>query len=207
MIEKINGFQILRKVKCLGDIAPYFNENIIGKRYEGIDRPSFEDLYEDFYAKKLPKVIYEIIQNSGNESNYYPYMNIIKKFNDAKKIMEYNLRINDFNDLIALQLDKLSEVKGEFEFHDAKIKWLGYDVISQYGFASLISMGLFFKPNHFTKWIDIINIHGLFDDKKYLDEYVYDYSIAATKGVVENHVNFKDKLGVDLLRIGKIDFS
>lgn len=202
MFEEITGFEILKKADYL-EIPPFFDKSIMGKRYEGIDRPGLDEFMEGFYSKKLPKDIQNILERKRNESNDFTLMEIIKDFNDAKTILNYSFGVSHSNEIIAMESNKLSVIKGKFKFYEKRIEWIGYDIIS-FGCGSLISMGLFFKPHLFQNWISIINKHGLFENKEYLDGYLNSYCIAAKKGEVEDYIRFEDSLGIDMIRIGRI---
>jgi len=200
MIEKINGFLILRK--SLGNLFPYSAIcRLGGKEYRGMQRNHLEDVAEEYYGKTLPADIHRIYKMSQEESNDLLFLNYIKNYRDALTILDYVSKKNDLNELIAIASDTITEGKGDFDFANGKIEWLGYDVIV-FGGSSLILDGLFFKPEHFEKWVPLINENGLFSNKDHIHDFIKHYFIVADKGIIENY-NMK-VLRVDAVRIGRV---
>lgn len=101
------------------------------------------------------------------------------------KVFEYVNKKNDLNELITISSDVVSKEKGALEFDGSKIEWLGYDII-RFGVSSLILNGLFFKPEYFSKWVEVININGLFPNKDKVQEYVDDYVKCGKDGIVDS---------------------
>src|SRR6202012_604983 len=100
----------------------------------------------------------------------------VRNFSDAVKMLEYANRDNDRHELTALNSAAMDHFKGSFDFDDASIEWLGYDIWFLGGW-SLILNGVFFKPDLFAKWIDCLNDNGLFENKDYLDAFLEDYKV------------------------------
>lgn len=99
MVEKINGFLIVRK--SLEKTEPYGKIFRIGdKVYRGMERLHLEDVLDDYFAKKLPSDIYRIVEMEREASNDMLFMYYIRDYNDALKLLEYVNKKNDLNELI-----------------------------------------------------------------------------------------------------------
>ncbi|MBS1605063.1 MAG: hypothetical protein JST42_20540 [Bacteroidetes bacterium] len=81
------------------------------------------------------------------------------------------------------------------------IEWLGHDIM-RIGGESMILNGLFFKPDLFARWIDVINEYGLFPMKERIREYIEDYIEIAKDNNIEPYNS--TSLGFDAVRIGRI---
>ncbi len=201
MVNYINGFLILRK--SLADEAPYQRICRIGnKEYRGIERAHMEvDLVADFYAKKLPPEIARIMASENKGSNEWPFFHYIKDYADALKVLEFINNRNSLNELITISSDEITKAKGRIEFDSANIEWLGYDIM-RIGGGSMLLNGLFFKPDRFARWIDVINEYGLFPMKERIREYIEDYIEIAKDNSIEPYDS--TSLGFDAIRVGRI---
>ena len=201
MVNYINGFSIV--IKSLAGAPPYQNICRIGnKEYRGMERAHLEDdLVADYYAKKLPPEISRIMASENKESSEWPFFNYIKDYADAVKVLELINSRNNRNELIAISSDEITKAKGSIEFDAAKIEWLGYDIM-RIGGESMILNGLFFKPDRFARWIDVINEYGLFPMKETIQEYIEDYIEIAKDNSIEPYGS--TDLGFDAIRVGRI---
>lgn len=201
MGETICGFQVVKSSASFFSMKPYnILSNIEGKRYEGIFRMHLYDVLEDYYNKRLPDEISNIVANSLKENNDLS-IEIIKNFDDALKVFEFAKSKNCDNEIISLKSEILQELKGSFVFNSKEIEWLGFDVIS-YGNGSLILDGIFFKKQFFENWIYALNNFGLFNSIENINEFIAYYIDCSKRNIVEE-IPFSN-YGFDTIAVGRV---
>lgn len=194
----VNGFLIVRKSSSMEFVEPYNKRFIVNeKEYEGFQRERLYDLIEDYSNKKLPLEIHLLVD--GIINSHVVLEPFFENLHDAKKILNHCRGINDFNEIIAVEIiaDKGEKITIDENF----LEWLGYDIIT-YMNNSLLFLGLFSHPNYFKVWIDKVNNHGLFNDDSEIKNYIEDYLNLASKDIVEDYV-FPEK-GFQVVKIAKV---
>lgn len=204
MREKIIGFLVLRKPETMGDVGPYNRIfELDGKFYRGVERSHLNDCIDDYFKKKLPVEIAEIVKNNKRESDYIFFpQEYIRNLVDAKKILDYSDK-NESCEVVVMQSERIMEVKGHSIIDSKMIEWLGYDLTILQG-GSLILGGVFFKPHLFAGWTDRLNVNGLFDSLDDCSEYFSDYSKMAEAGEVEDYMVSLENS--EPIKLGKIKF-
>lgn len=204
---QINGFLIVRIPQFNFDteFGPYFEFDQIpklnGVQYNGVGRISWDNLDVDFRNKTLPQDLHNSFRLMEEERGNYATIKICDNFNSAKTLLEYSNKDLVKNELLAVQSERLAELKPTFIFNEKKIEWLGYDVFYLRGW-SLLESGIFFKPDNFLDWKSKINENGLFNTSIEASLYLNEYLKLASINKVEE---VPDEFSwIDILKVGRV---
>jgi hypothetical protein len=207
MDVNICGFLVARLPKCNYDeqgrgafpaIAPHLDDVYYG----GMFRMPWFEIEEDYYAKTLNSRVAEMWQLLKTTNQDFSGFEMCRDIETAKCLLEYSNQKVPRNELIAVRSKALSNIKGEFNFDDARIDWFGFDIVSL-GHWSLLRDGLFMAPSYFAKWTSYLNKNGVFEDSSVAQEYANDYNLAAEKRGVEELP--PSVYGIDAIEIGRVE--
>jgi hypothetical protein len=165
------------------DVVPCIN----GIYYAGVDRQRWVDVFDDeFYAKKSPAEIVRLAQ-AMKRRNDCTGIDVCQDIDAASKLLGYSNRRSIDNELIVVRSPFLNAKFGSIEI-DREVEWIGFDFVGEREW-SLIGSGLFMSPQHYSKWLPLINQNGLFDDSSLLAEYARAYEQAVEAGHSEPLAN------------------
>jgi hypothetical protein len=177
--EDIPGSQV---VPCIGALA-----------YVGADRLPWRDLFdESYYHKTMPSRIYDLASAIMQATENYPVLSVCESLEDAMMLLQYMNRSAIRNEIIYVRqsIVKDHDLRREQCRHyssstfDVSLSWIGYDMIGAFEW-SIISSGVFWRPDYYQEWIGRINAYGLFDTIEVLMDYAQAYEEACERGISE----------------------
>lgn len=206
-LETICGFLVVRLPNMNRDLdnsdPNFYRLPVLGDiYYSGIDRSRWYDIDTDYYNKTLPEQIKKLYEPINKGTDDLTGIDVCKDFQVAVELLNYSNRDRKVNELISFRSEKLKEIKGAIEFDASKIVWLGYDMM-KLGEWSLLTDGLFLKPEYFQGWEKRLNKNGLFDDPSLLDDFVATYQALAEKEIVEP-LSDDERHSFDAIEIGRV---
>ena len=210
-MSTICGYLILRKPDQNYDEvsqSPYYLTKqapcINGNYYSGIDRVPWFELDESYYkgilTNELIKLHNKLIEINQPDLD----ITVLKSYDDAINVLHYSNSIEDRYELAVVYSEKLSKLKGTIEI-DLNIDWLGFDVYYS-GYGSLLSEGIFRKPNFFSEYHEVLNSNGLFDvdaDLELIESYINKYNEVSRKQNLERVDDLSSQLK-DIVKIGRV---
>jgi hypothetical protein len=147
------GFFVLRKpemnfdeLERAGFLPP--GPHINDKYYGGVDRMPWFDIDEEDSANPLPEDLEKLWKEVEEHNQPYLDFCLVTDINKAKILLEYSNRSTSRNELVAIYLKKLSDLKGAFN-SNADMVWLGVDIDCS-GSGPQISQGIFKAPPFFS---------------------------------------------------------
>jgi hypothetical protein len=201
----INGFLVVRKpTLCYDEKVPRAystHARKIGEiYYSGVDRMPWYDVEEDYYINNLPQDILNIYLAVKRANRDFTGLNLCFDIQDALRLLRYSNRNEPRDEIIAVYSESLINDKGSF-ISIAEIQWIGFDVFA-FGEWSLLSEGMFLKPEKFPDFRSAIGPEGLFADWNSVAPYMEAYLSLSRAEIVEPLAD--PPLAIDGLRIGRV---
>jgi hypothetical protein len=159
---------------------------INGVYYAGVKRQAWADVFDETYyhqKMEMPPDILPLADALKRENTDLTGIDVCKNEDAAFSLLEYSNRRKIANELIVIRSPTLETIKGSVEI-TKPIDWLGFDCVAL-GEWSLISEGVFARPDHYHVWISRLNKFGLFDDASLILAYADAYDNAVLKNISE----------------------
>lgn len=190
-LTMINGYLVVRRPErnCYpqGDHACDKTPPVIdGVHYAGVHRMPWFDLKLLKWSRDLDGRSAALLKSIGDCNDDFSGIDLCFSLDDALQLLKRSNEINDESELIAVWSGILTQIKGEIAADDNTVEWLGKDVLV-FGGHSLIKEGIFFRPELFGVWKDVINEHGLFPIDMPIDDFVRDAQALARRGLIEDY--------------------
>jgi hypothetical protein len=111
----------------------------------------------------------------------YGCLELSKDITTTQKLLEYSNRGVEQSEILGIICPLFDEA--DVVIDDKKMSFRGYDVVGEHGGAR-IDLGVLFKPYLFSRFVNEINEHGLFNSKSVCLDYIAYYRniVAETQG-------------------------
>lgn len=204
-MNTINRFLVVVRLPHLNhmvpdrDVLPCIN----GLYYAGVDRQRWIDVFdEDYFAGHVPSNILNLIGKIRNQASDLTGIDLCQRANDALALLNYSNRRTATNELIAVRAPSLDPIKGTIQC-DLQFEWLGYDFV-RLGEWSLAMAGVFMHPQNYSRWVELLNSSGLFDDRSLLKTYEQNYEKAVEQDCSEPLAPASAGLETVEMRVGRV---
>ena len=99
--------------------------SIENRQYQGMERSHLYDLREGFYNHTIGDELKLIIEKNLEAANYFPHVEVVRGFSDAKKILDYCHEARSPSELIVIKSEMLMKLRDVIEFDTEDVEWLG----------------------------------------------------------------------------------
>lgn len=167
--------------------------------YSGVDRCRWCDVEDDYFRKMLPvhlRVQLESIRKLNDDASG---INVCRDYRTALELLNYSNRSIERDELIVVSSNLLQGLKGTAN-EKVSVKWLGWDVFAM-GEWSLLSEGVFLKPQLFPGWELKINEYGLLPDETGSMQLGSEYHVLSHRGLLEE---LGSNCKIEAVRVGRV---
>lgn len=204
-MDTVAGYTVVRRPEWNFDVAARggFNRhapNIDGIYYGGADRMPWFDADEAYWEGILPMELRRMRETA--KSHDFTGLGLVSSIEQARSLLSFCNRNERHNEIISVFSEVLASLSGALMPAPHRLTWLGWDAVLL-GSYSLLEEGVFWHPELFGEYRDVVNRHGLLPSVEEAERYVSRYRALNDEGVLEEPL-VEQPYPVDLIRIGRI---